>query len=420
MFWLLSLTACDEYGFSSENTDTAYIADSEENNLCDGALCIDEISPSWGPSSGGTEVRIKGSGFDGNVGVAFGRFEITDMTRLGPNELFLYSPEFPEGTVDVTVWSDYGEVVVPEGFTYSDSGAPVDTGNSGSGNGDGNSGNDTGNGGGNNGGGSNGGGNNGGGSNGGGGGSTNPTGLTGGLIELSLIVDGFMLATTQGYSINASAMLHAPVNGSWLSWIPPKGSCAFNTISPLSNAHLDIGTWAYLNTPAGSIPLQNTGTSYTAPNLTPEEYTKGASHDFSAPDIGLDIFDAVVTAKGLGTSFGPTHFFAGGDYSFNLYSPISTAFTWDVDNDAASSMLFIIEVLDGANPTTSFGSFQCHSTDSGYYQIPATLFDGAIYGDILIIQMLRIRQTTSIHPQNGSTIEGFSMTGGIGIAFYAP
>ena len=95
----------------------------------------------------------------------------------------------------------------------------------------------------------------------------------------------------------------------------------------------------------------------------------------------------------------------------------STYFTWDVDSDASSSMLFIFDVLDGNNGL-SLGKFQCHSPDTGSYQLPPEIFEGALYGDIIIIQMLRLRTTNSISPIDGSTIEGFSTTGGIGVAFF--
>ena len=133
--WLWTLIACDEYGLQSDNFDTG-IETEEIIDNCDGELCIDSISPNWGPTSGGTEVRIYGSGFDGNIGVSFARLEVNTITRLGPNELVLTSPQGPNGPIDVTVWSDYGEVTLTDGFTYSDNGAPVDTGSPDTGNND--------------------------------------------------------------------------------------------------------------------------------------------------------------------------------------------------------------------------------------------------------------------------------------------
>ena len=125
--WLWMLIACDEYGLQSDSLDTG-MATEEIIDACDGELCIDAIAPNWGPTTGGTEVRIYGTGFDGNIGVSFDRLELSNITRLGPNELVFTSPQGPSGPIDVTVWSDYGEVTLPNGFTYSDNGAPADTG----------------------------------------------------------------------------------------------------------------------------------------------------------------------------------------------------------------------------------------------------------------------------------------------------
>lgn len=387
--WLWTFIACDEYGLQSDNFDTGIDSQEEVVESCDGDLCIDSISPNWGPTSGGTEVRIYGSGFDGNIGVSFARLEVSNITRLGPNELVLTSPQGPSGPIDVTVWSDYGEVTLPDGFTYSDSGAPVDTGSSDTGS------SDTGS-----------------------GGNNSGAGLVGGVVEYSMVVDGFLLATTEGYSINASAMLHSPVSGSWLSWMAPVGSCLnFSDPIPLSNMPLSLGSWAYLTAPNSSIPMQMSGTKYASANLGTSDYIKGNSYDLSFPEQGIEIPNAVTTAMGMGQSFGPSNFFAGADYTTNYYMSTSTYFTWDVDSDASSTMLFIFDVLDG-NSGASLGKFQCHSPDTGSYQLPPEIFTGALYGDIIIIQMLRLRTTTSISPIDGSTIEGFSTTGGIGVAFF--
>jgi len=400
--WLWTLLACDEYGLKSENLDTGIGVEIETELNCDQNLCIDSITPNWGPATGGTEVHIYGSGFGNDVGVMFSRFEITDLTRLGPNELVLTSPQGPNGSIDITVWSQDAEVIISNGFTYSDTAPPEDTGNNDTGNNDtGN--NDTGNNGGNN-----------------NGGDNSGSGLTGGLVEYSMVVDGFLLASQTGYAITANALLHQPTAGSWLSWMAPVGDCIdFTGSSTLSNQPLSLGSWAYLTAPNSSIPLQFNGNAFAASNLGTADYIKGNSYDLSIPDHNIEIPDAVVTAMGMGQTFGPTHFFAGGDYSYNYYMSNSTMFTWDVDSDAASTMLFIVQVVEGSAPTNTLLHFQCHVADTGFYQFPPDIFSSLWAGDLMIIQMLRLRTTTSLHPQNGSTIEGFSTTGGIGVAVFA-
>ena len=395
--WLF-LLACDEYGLSSEAVDTG-LDDIEIAENCDNELCIDEISPNWGPTSGGTEVRIYGTGFDGDVGISFGRLEVSDFTRLGTNQLLMYTPQGTDGPISVTVWSDYGEVEIENGFTYSDNGIPQDTGTQDSGSQDSgtqDSGTqDTGY-----------------------QGDNSGAGLTGGVVEFGLVVDGFQLVSPEGYVVTASAMLHNPTQGSWLNWLAPMGSCInhANPI-PLVASGNSYGQWAYLNAPNGSIPLGYSNGKYMATGLTSGDYIKGNSYSLSIPDGGIDISDVVTTAMGMGQNFGPSHYFAGGDYSSNYYFKDGTFFTWDVDSDPNSSMLFIFEVLDGSS-LASLGLFQCHVSDTGSYQLPPDIFTGAIFGDVIIVQMLRLRQSSAIHPLNGSTIEGFSTTGGIGVAIF--
>ncbi|MEC7987795.1 MAG: IPT/TIG domain-containing protein [Myxococcota bacterium] len=384
----------------------------EATGFCDNLLCVEEISPNRGVSSGGTEVRLKGSGFDGNVGVAFNSDEISDVTVLGADILFFDTPPAEEGSVDVIVWSEHGTVVIPEGFVYFNTGDPEepdtddeegednpsndddndDANNDGNDedNGDGNDDDSD--------------------------DSNNGTELVGGIVQLSLIVDGFRIASDQGYSISASVMLHEPTNGSWLSWVPELGSCENNTPTPLSSTGIDLGENIFLNYGNISIPLADDGSTYTASALTSDFYIKGVGYDLDAPDIGLEISDAVVTAPGLGATFGPTNFFVGTEYAY--YSSENTVFTWETDLSEQSSMIFNVEIRDVSDSSIILESFQCHVEDNGSYQIPAERFDQATFGDFLIIQMYRMRRTTTVHPQNGSTIEGFSVTGGIGVALY--
>ena len=93
-----------------------------------------------------------------------------------------------------------------------------------------------------------------------------------------------------------------------------------------------------------------------------------------------------------------------------------TTFTWEPDTDPNTSMWFIVQVYDPV--ATYLGGFQCRAPDTGSYIIPTQLFDGALTGDSLVIQMQRLRIGSSIHPQNGSTIEAFSITGGVGLATF--
>jgi hypothetical protein len=92
------------------------------------AVVIESVEPDWGPTEGGTIVTLIGEGFEGDMTVSFGRAEV-DVTRVGPDEIIVASPALGfEGSVDLTVTSDLGEAVLENGYHYSDSGPPPDTG----------------------------------------------------------------------------------------------------------------------------------------------------------------------------------------------------------------------------------------------------------------------------------------------------
>ena len=402
--WRLSVLAfligCDEYGLKTDFQDTALPG--TESGDC--SFCIISVDPSSGPLAGGTAVTITGNGFTNGARARFGGVEI-DVTHIDEQNIAITSPpSFVEGPVDVTVWTAEEQTKLSSGFTYTDS-PPQDTqDDTDSGNDTDNENDDTDNE------------NDTGGNDSGG----NATGLTGGLIELSLQVDPYQLISTQGYLVYTSAMLHTPTSGSWLDWITSEGTCS-PSVQPqvLSTASEQLGNWTYLTTGAVSINLQQVNSNgvvtYSADNLSSDVYIKGAGYTFSAPEQGIEIPNAVVTPMGLG-NFGPIEYFSAADPFTNIFTT-ATTFTWEPDSDVASTMWFIVENYDSTG-TQLVANFQCNASDTGMYQIPANMFINSMAGDILVIQMYRIRKGSVLHPQNGSTIESFSMTGGLGIAIY--
>ncbi|NLG87075.1 MAG: hypothetical protein GX489_07635, partial [Firmicutes bacterium] len=80
---------------------------------------ITSISPTSGPSSGGTEVTIVGSQFDPGVKVLFGNTSVTSLQRKSDTELVVITPEGDLGAVDVTVTNpDGSSYTLPDAFTY--------------------------------------------------------------------------------------------------------------------------------------------------------------------------------------------------------------------------------------------------------------------------------------------------------------
>jgi hypothetical protein len=77
------------------------------------------VSPSSGPSSGGTAVTISGTGFSGATAVMFGNRQAS-FSAAGDSMVTATSPGGAAGTVDITVATPYGtsRVVPADRFTY--------------------------------------------------------------------------------------------------------------------------------------------------------------------------------------------------------------------------------------------------------------------------------------------------------------
>jgi len=64
---------------------------------------VTSVSPTSGPSAGGTAVTITGSDFQQNATVAFGGVEATPVTVAGAIQIQTQTPAHPSGTVDILV-----------------------------------------------------------------------------------------------------------------------------------------------------------------------------------------------------------------------------------------------------------------------------------------------------------------------------
>lgn len=86
------------------------------------APSVSSLSPTSGPSTGGTAVAITGTGFDGSASVKFGSAGARSVTFVSPTELQVTSPGGTPGTtVNVTVTTADGTspVVAGDHFTYT-------------------------------------------------------------------------------------------------------------------------------------------------------------------------------------------------------------------------------------------------------------------------------------------------------------
>jgi len=86
------------------------------------------VSPSSGPTSGGTTVTIYGSGFTGATSVSFGG-SLVVPTVMSDTQITAISPAHAAGTVDILVMASSGTsaVTTADHFTFGSTGAPVVT-----------------------------------------------------------------------------------------------------------------------------------------------------------------------------------------------------------------------------------------------------------------------------------------------------
>ena len=76
------------------------------------------ISPSSGPTAGGTTVTITGTGFSGATSVGFGGSAAPSFVVVNDTTITAVTPPGTPGAVDVLVFSPGGSAEVVDGFTY--------------------------------------------------------------------------------------------------------------------------------------------------------------------------------------------------------------------------------------------------------------------------------------------------------------
>lgn len=80
---------------------------------------VSSISPTSGPVTGGTTVKILGSGFQSGASVTFGGIAATSVTLVSSTEIQAVSPVSPAGTVSIAVTNtDSSSATLASAFTY--------------------------------------------------------------------------------------------------------------------------------------------------------------------------------------------------------------------------------------------------------------------------------------------------------------
>jgi len=118
------ITALSPPGSSGTVSITVTNPDTQSASLPSGftyssAPAVSSVSPNSGPVTGGTTVRILGSGFQSGASVTFGGMAATSVTMVSSTEIQAVSPVSPAGTVSIAVTNtDSQGATLASAFTY--------------------------------------------------------------------------------------------------------------------------------------------------------------------------------------------------------------------------------------------------------------------------------------------------------------
>jgi len=377
------LFGCEELGVKTAPIpfDTA---DTNSDIPLEDFVVID-IDPNFGSPAGGTSVSISGNGFEGDVAVSFGNLEL-DITVIDAQTIVLETPSSPsEGQVDVTIESDIGSVTIDDGFNYTNDAPDIedtdtqDTEDTQS--------TDT--------------------------GTPQSTGLTGGLVEvwrkLYACPDCFNPAFPQQV-IEASASIHDPVQGSWISWLPPLNSCESVLTYPNLGTSLDLGQVSLTgNGTSINLSFDSQSGSYINSNVPTTSFQYNTIYGFQSNLVSFQSLlqtpstPEVVEPAGMLDTQGFVQPFSKSNFAI-FWGPTGTTDT----------ILFLLEVY-GQNG--NYNTVTCLTTDSGGLGLDPALLSSFSAQDMLVVSLYRMQLTGAIHPDNGSTIEAVSAVGVIGTGY---
>lgn len=383
MLALALLAGCGTYGLEDRNESLFDSDTSVQDPPCEG-MCIQSITPDSGPLSGGTSVQIEGEGFGLAPQVYFGSLEL-DVTLLGTSQVLVSSPEVPvAGPVDVRVVNGDDEAVAYQGFTYTSGGGDTDADT------DSDTDSDT---------------------------DVPVTGQTEGLVEYSYVVYGCPECFSQPSSLafNVAAVFHNPVSASWLSDLPPQGSCETTSAStPPATSYKDMGSWAYVSAGSTSVALQRgSGGIYLSASLGTDDKLWNSSYDLQVPDPAWSVGDVMETTSGF-DDVQPIAILNPSQSAFANLNRNNVSFTWAPSGQAESFIIWV--TVYNASGSAALGELYCHTEDNGGATLPASLFASYPPGALMSIQLSRRQGSSQVNPRTGHTIEGASYIGLVGTA----
>ncbi len=349
-------------------------------------LYVTDVEPHYGPTAGGNTVTIAGGGFEGTVAVEFGSAAV-DVSVVDASTVTVVAPDAGmELVVDLTVRSDLGEVVLEDGYTFTDTDIPPDPDDTASGDIEG----------------------------------------VGGVVEFSHLQvacsDCYGTTSPQSYAFAAS---HNATTQTWTEWLPDPGSCVANpSNSSPTSSFLDVGSNVHLTAGSSAITLTRTTVSgdvqYDAGSLTDSDFQRNTAYDLEAADGGdwgpFTVVDAVTTGQMI-TEIMPIDL---------LYTQPQSAFSPVFSRTSGGTIIYgpsggtgtfvvMLGMYDGMTGHY-LGSILCRDYDNGSITIPASYLSSYSRGTLMAVYMYRYIIEWTPNEASGSYIESVVSIGVLGTA----
>jgi len=369
---------------------------------------LSDLDPHWAPLAGGTAVTVSGTGFTGDVRFWFGNSEV-EVSVIDPQNLVVSTPQVNvEATVDVKLSSDWGEVLLEDAFTFSntepddplpgDDGGSGDEGDEGSG-GSGGSGSS------------------------GSGGTGGATGLYGGVASFDYLVVGCpsCFGFAGQLSVDGTAWFHSGTSTDILDWLPAVGTCVVDPAKRDlgSFSTTDVGEHVYLESGSSSLDLRRqtqAGTTfYSTVGLGQTDYVKNAAYDLSVGDGGslgaFDVEGAVLTTSGF-DSVTPVNMLNDTPSAFPTMRANNMAFTWAPSG--VSTYVVIDLVIFNPSGSAVLGEVFCLDADAGSFVVPQSYLSAYPTNALMAVYLYRMELEESVRETDGATIVGMSTFGMLG------
>jgi|GEM_PF-2774247 len=251
---------------------------------------------------------------------------------------------------------------------------------------------------------------------------TSPDGAVSGLIDVLYNVNAYV--SPPAVEFTANARLHDPIVGSWLSWMPPMGTCQRDPVrTALASTGNSLGSWAYLNlgtTTSIAMGLNSATNTYSATAVDASQWVNLSSYTLSIPGSDYDAPGALVTPGGF-DDFSPALNF---DPTYALSIPVSAeaaTFGWSPAgvSDGVSISLMVMSGETGM----PVGEVHCWVPDTGSFTVPPTMFYAPVpfsAYDLMYIMLHRYTVTYTENPLDGGLIEAVAKKGLTGSGVLMP